>query len=183
MGSPGYNCGTRIWLRGNSCGRGVAPRARTCHDLGVEAVLWLVLGIALAIAEAFTATFLVIFFAVGALAAAGAAALGAPLLLQAIVFAIVSGLSVGAIRPLIMRHQRPASETGETPIGIEALEGSHAMVLEEVDADHGLVKIDGELWTARSFDGAEKYLPGERVRVIKVRGATAIVWRDDMPNI
>ena len=57
-----------------------------------------------------------------------------------------------------------------------------ATVLEEVDADHGLIKIDGELWTARSFDGTEKFLPGERVRVIKVRGATAIVWRDDMPN-
>lgn len=149
----------------------------------MEAVLWLVLAIALAIAEAFTATFLIIFFAAGALAAAGAAALGANLLLQAIVFAIVSGLSVTAIRPIIMRHQQSAAETGETPIGIEAIEGSHAMVLEEVDADHGLVKIDGELWTARSFDGAEKYLPGERVRVIKVRGATAIVWRDDMPNI
>ena len=28
------------------------------------------------------------------------------------------------------------------------------MVLEQVDAEHGLVKIDGEMWTARSFDGA-----------------------------
>ena len=31
-------------------------------------------------------------------------------------------------------------------------------------ADHGLVKIDGELWTARSFDGDETYAPGDRVR-------------------
>jgi membrane protein implicated in regulation of membrane protease activity len=149
----------------------------------VEAVLWIVLAVALAIGEAFTATFLIIFFAVGALAAAGAAALGAPLLLQAIVFAIVSGLSVAAIRPIIVKHQRTALEAGETPFGVEAIEGSQATVLEEVNADHGLIKIDGELWTARSFDGDEKYLPGERVRVIKVRGATAIVWRDDMPNI
>jgi membrane protein implicated in regulation of membrane protease activity len=149
----------------------------------VEAVLWIVLAVALAIAEAFTATFLIIFFAAGALAAAGAAALGAPLLLQVIVFAIVSALSVGTIRPIITRHQRTALESGETPFGVEAIEGSQATVLEEVNADHGLVKIDGELWTARSFDGDEKYLPGEHVRVIKVRGATAIVWRDDMPNI
>jgi len=149
----------------------------------VEAVLWIVLAIALAIGEAFTATFLIIFFAVGALAAAGAAALGAPLLLQAIVFAIVSGLSVGAIRPIIVKHQRSAVESGETPFGIEAIEGSAATVIEEVDSDRGLVKIDGELWTARAFDHTEKYLPGQHVRVIKVRGATAIVWRDDMPNI
>ena len=148
----------------------------------MEAVLWIVLAIALAIAEAFTATFLVIFFAAGALAAGGAAALGAPLLLQAIVFAIVSGLSIAAVRPIVSKHQRSAAESGDTAFGIEAIEGSQATVLEEVDADHGLIKIDGEVWTARSFDGTEKFLPGERVRVIKVRGATAIVWRDDMPN-
>jgi len=149
----------------------------------VEAVLWVVLAIALAIGEAFTATFLIIFFAAGALAAAGAAALGAPILLQAIVFAVVSALSVGAVRPIIMRHQQSALESGDTPFGIEAIEGSPATVIEEVDTDRGLVKIDGELWTARAFDHTEKYLPGQRVRVIKVKGATAIVWRDDMPNI
>jgi membrane protein implicated in regulation of membrane protease activity len=149
----------------------------------MEAVLWIVLAIALAIGEAFTATFLIIFFAAGALAAAGAAALGAPLLLQAIVFAVVSGLSVTAIRPLIQRHQSAALEPGDTAFGVQAIEGTEATVLEEVDSDHGLVKIDGELWTARSFDGTESYQPGERVRVIKVRGATAIVWRDDITQL
>ncbi|WP_305786526.1 NfeD family protein [Symbioplanes lichenis] len=149
----------------------------------MESVLWLVLAIALAIGEAFTATFLIIFFAAGALAAAGVAALGGPVLLQVIVFAIVSGLSVGTLRPLITRHAKSALETGETPFGIEALEGQHATVLEAVGADHGLVKVEGELWTARSFDGHETYEPGERVRIIKVKGATVIVWRDETPNI
>ncbi|GLY93683.1 NfeD family protein [Actinoplanes sp. NBRC 103695] len=149
----------------------------------MDAVLWVVLAVALAIGEAFTATFLIIFFAVGALAAAGAAALGAPVLVQAIVFAVVSALSVGAIRPIIVKHQRSAAESGETPFGLEALEGASATVLEEVDTDHGLVKIDGELWQARVMDHTEKYQPGQRVRVVKVKGATAIVWRDDMPNI
>jgi membrane protein implicated in regulation of membrane protease activity len=149
----------------------------------VEAVLWIVLGIALAIVEAFTATLLIIFFSVGALAAGGAAALDAPPLVQVIVFAIVSGLSLGALRPIILQHAKSAAETGDTPIGLEALEGSHGMVLEEVDGDHGMIKLGGEMWQARSFDGNEKYLPGERVRVIRVSGATAIVWRDDLPNI
>jgi membrane protein implicated in regulation of membrane protease activity len=149
----------------------------------VDAVLWIVLAVALAIGEAFTATLLVIMFAAGALAASGAAALGAPFLLQVIVFALVSGLSVAAVRPIILKHARSALESGETAFGVEAIEGSQAMVLEEVDGDRGMVKIDGEMWQARSFDGDEKYLPGERVRVIKVRGATAIVWRDNLPNL
>ena len=162
---------------------GIAGRARACNDRRVEAILWIVLGVALAIAEAFTATLLIIFFAAGALAAAGAAALGAPLLLQVIVFAVVSGLSLGALRPIVIRHARPELGPGDTPIGLQAIEGCHATVLEEVDVDRGMIKIDGELWQARSFDGNEKYLPGERVRVVKVKGATAIVWRDDLPNL
>jgi membrane protein implicated in regulation of membrane protease activity len=163
--------------------RGIAVRARTCHDRGVEALIWIVLGVALAVAEAFTAAFLIIFFAAGAFAAAGAAALGAPVLLQIAVFAVVSALSVGAIRPIIMRHARPALETGETPFGVEALTGSHGTVLEEVGDERGVIKIDGEIWQARAADTADKILPGERVRVVKVDGATAIVWRDDLPNI
>jgi membrane protein implicated in regulation of membrane protease activity len=148
-----------------------------------EAVLWIILAVALAIGEAFTVTFFIIMFSVGALAAAGVAALGAPLLLQVIVFGIVSGLSVLALRPIIVQHARSALETGETPFGIEAMTGTHGTVLEEVDGQHGMIKVGGELWQARSFDGTEKYLPGERVRVVKVDGATAIVWRDDLPDI
>jgi membrane protein implicated in regulation of membrane protease activity len=169
-----------IWLR---VAQAFAERAFTCHDRYVDAVLWIVLAIALAIGEAFTVTFLLVMFCGGAIAAAAAAALGAPFLLQVIVFAIVSGLSVGALRPIIVRHARSALETGDTPFGVEAIEGTHGTVLEEVDADRGMIKVDGELWQARSFDGNEKYLPGERVRVVRVKGATAIVWRDDLPNI
>jgi membrane protein implicated in regulation of membrane protease activity len=149
----------------------------------VEAILWIVLGIALAIAEAFTATFLIIFFAAGALAAAGAAALDAPLLVQVIVFAVVSGISVVALRPIVMRHARAALEGSATAVGMEAIAGCQGTVLEEVGGEHGMIKIDGEIWQARAADHQEKYLPGERVRVVKVNGVTAIVWRDDMPNI
>ena len=149
----------------------------------MEAILWIVLGVVLAIAEAFTASLFIIFFAVGALAAAGVAALGASLLLQVITFAVVSGLSVAALRPIIMRHAKSAAETDDTPFGLEAIEGGHGTVLEEVDGDRGMIKIDGEIWQARSFDHQEKYLPGERVRVIKVLGATVIVWREDLPNL
>ena len=61
---------------------------------------------------------------------------------------------------------------------VAAIEGTSCLVLERVDADHGLVKIDGETWRARSFDGTQAYEPGDRVRVIEVKGATAMVWKD-----
>jgi len=148
----------------------------------VEPLLWIVLGVVLAVAEIFTTTLFLIMFAAGAFAAAAAAGLGAPVTVQAIVFAVVSVLSVAAVRPVIQRHREAEAAGGDTPFGIAAIEGSEALVLEQVDADHGLVKIDGEVWTARSFDGAEVYSPGDHVRVIKVRGATALVWREGVPG-
>lgn len=132
----------------------------------------------LAIAELFTGTLVLIMLAAGAFAAAIAAALGAPVAVQAVVFAVVSAAAVLAARPVIRRHGRPAIETGDTPFGVEAIEGSAGLVLEDVDADHGLVKIEGELWTARAYDSTQVIPKGERVRVVEVKGATAMVWRD-----
>ncbi|MFC0097901.1 NfeD family protein [Micromonospora marina] len=146
----------------------------------MDAVFWIVLGVVLAVAEIFTTTLFLIMFGVGAFAAAGAAALGAPVALQAVVFAVVSALSVAVVRPVVRRHARPSLETGEQPFGVEALEGATAVVLEPVDADRGMVKIGGELWTARSYDVTRTYAEGEHVQVIKVRGATALVWQDDI---
>ncbi|NJP32671.1 NfeD family protein [Micromonospora thermarum] len=146
----------------------------------MDAVLWIVLGVVLAIAEIFTTTLFLIMFAVGAFAAAGAAALGAPVEIQAIVFAVVSALTVLGVRPALRRRSGPGG--GEQPFGVEAIEGSTALVLERVDTDHGLVKIDGELWQARSYDATQVFAPGDRVQVIQVRGATALVWRDDVSS-
>ena len=39
----------------------------------------------------------------------------------------------------------------------------------------GLVKLEGELWTARAWDEDEVIEAGRRVHVIEIRGATALV--------
>jgi membrane protein implicated in regulation of membrane protease activity len=132
--------------------------------------------VGLAIAEVFTVTFGFLMFAAGALAAAGTAAVGGDLWVQGLVFAIVSALALVVVRPALKR--RLDDSTDDSQIGLAAIEGSTCLVLERVDSDHGLVKIDGETWRARSFDGTQEYEPGERVRVIEVKGATAMVWRD-----
>jgi len=155
---------------------------RACHDQRVEPVLWIVLGAALAIAELLTTTLFLIMIAAGAFAAAIAAALGAPVPAQVLVFTAVSALTVLAVRPVIQRHRQSALDGGDASFGVAAIEGASALVLEQVDADGGRVKIDGELWSARSYDGTQVFAPGERVRVIEVKGVTAMVWRDDIPG-
>lgn len=142
-------------------------------------MLWIVVGVVLAVAEIFTTTLFLIMFAVGAFAAAGAAALGAPVEIQAVVFAVVSALTLLGARPAL-RRRTTLTSTEDRAFGVGAIEGNTALVLERVDADNGLVKIDGELWQARSYDATQVFAPGDRVQVIQVRGATAQVWRDDV---
>jgi membrane protein implicated in regulation of membrane protease activity len=50
-------------------------------------------------------------------------------------------------------------------------------VLERIANAEGLgcVRIDGEVWTARSYLDDETYEPGARVQVVEIRGATALV--------
>lgn len=139
-------------------------------------LVWLIAGIVLAVAEVFTTTFVLIMFAAGAFVAAAAAALGAGVVSQSIVFALVSVLALIAVRPTIQRHLRQRSD--HRPSSLEAIEGASGLVLERVDLDHGLVKIGGELWTARPYDSTQVFETGDRVRVIEIKGATALVWKE-----
>ncbi|MEO3743166.1 NfeD family protein [Plantactinospora sp. B5E13] len=146
----------------------------------MEPLLWIVLGVVLAVAEIFTTTLFLLMFGIGAFAAAGAAALGAPVSLQAVVFAAVSALTLLFARPAIRRNrQSEVSGDGEQAFGVQAIAGSGALVLERVDADSGVVRIDGEIWAARAYDATQVISPGDRVRVIEVKGVTALVWRDE----
>jgi membrane protein implicated in regulation of membrane protease activity len=139
-------------------------------------ILWLIAGVVLVVAELFTTTFVLLMFAGGAFAAAAAAALGAGPAVQGLVFAVVSALALAAVRPALRRHVHSSAEGA--PLGLAAIEGAQGVVLEEIDAEHGLVKIEGELWRARPYDATQVIAKGEQVRVIEIKGATAMVWKD-----
>ena len=166
-------------LEGPKSGRqtrsGIALHDAACHDRFV-AVFWIVLAVVLGAAEVVTGTFVLLMVAVGAAAAAIPAAVGAPGWAQALIFALVSIACLGGVRPIVRRHLRQRAD--EQPLGLQAIEGSIGLVLEAVDNDHGLVKIEGELWSARPYDATQTFETGERVRVIEVRGATALVWKE-----
>jgi len=137
---------------------------------------WVIVGAALVVAEIFTGTFVLVMFSAGAFAAAVAAGLGGGYAIQGVVFALVSALALAGVRPSISRRLHRGAEHAE--MGLEAIEGSEGLVLERVDADRGLVKIGGEMWSARSYDATQVFEPGVRVRVIEVKGAIALVWRE-----
>ncbi|MEV6525707.1 NfeD family protein [Longispora sp. NPDC051575] len=121
-------------------------------------------------------TFVLLMFGLGALLAAGAAAVGAPVWAQLIAFGIGSGLSLLLLRPVLTKHR--LGRAGAIAVGVEAIEGSDAMVLRTVTADTGMIKIGGEIWTARAYDATQVIEAGEHVQVMKIDGATALVWRN-----
>ncbi len=146
-------------------------------------VVWAVVAVLLALAEVFTGTMVLLMLAVGAVGSAIAAGLGAGLLVQILVFAGVSALSLVVLRPVIRRHAL-SSETGaDERLAVQQLEGAPGTVVEQVTSTAGLVRISGELWSARSFDATQVIEPGEPVRVIEVRGAIAMVWRDEFVDL
>jgi membrane protein implicated in regulation of membrane protease activity len=138
-------------------------------------VIWLIGACVLGVGEMHQGGFYLAPFALGALVAALVGLLGAGAGLSAVVFAIASVLVFATLRPVARRHRRlpPAIRTGAA-----ALVGRPALVLERI-ANHegvGCVRIDGgEVWTARSYDEDEVIDAGERVEVVEIRGATALV--------
>lgn len=133
---------------------------------------WVLAAVVFAVAEMLTTTLFVGPFAVGALAAALASGLGAPALLVVVLFLAASAASFTVVRPIARRHRTmpPAIRTGTA-----ALVGGSAVVLEQVDANGGSVKLAGEVWTARPYDEDAVLAAGARVQVIEIRGATALV--------
>jgi len=139
-----------------------------------EWVWWLVAAGVLAVGEIATLGFFLGPIAVAALLASLAALAGGGLAVQLVVFIIGSVATLGFIRPIAVRHLRTPQRIRT---GVAALVGQPAVVMVRVDAAGGQVKIGGDIWSARAFDDDEAYEPGDRVEVLKIDGATALVHK------
>ncbi len=139
--------------------------------------LWAGLALILGIIETTTLDLVFLMLAVGAGGGAVVAALGAPFLLQALVAIGVSVAMLGVVRPIAKRHlHQPITER----TGVAALVGRRAIVLERVDGTGGRVKLAGEVWSARSYDGSVIEV-GASVDVVEIQGATALVFAAEGP--
>lgn len=137
-------------------------------------LIWLIAAGALAIAEALSLDLVLIMCGGAALMGAVAAAVGAPVTIQFAVFAISALGLIAVVRPTARRHLELTSP--HTRTGIEALVGNEAVVMRAVDSHGGRVKLGGEEWSAQAFDPTEILEVGRVVRVMEIKGATAIVW-------
>jgi membrane protein implicated in regulation of membrane protease activity len=137
-------------------------------------LIWALAAVLLAVGEIVTPG---LFFlgpvALAAVVAGVAAAVGFGVALQLMLFIAGSIASVLLLRPIARRHlHMPAA----LRTGTAALEGSKAVVLQRVDVNGGRVRIGGEEWSARAYMEDQVLEPGARVEVVKIEGATALVY-------
>ena len=136
-------------------------------------VWWIVAAGVLAVVDVVTGGTLILLMISGGAAAGGlASALGAPPAVSVGVFALVSVALLAVVQPIARRHMRTPRPVRT---GVAALVGTEAVVLESVDGSDGRIKLAGEVWSARAYDGDSVFVVGQRVHVLEIDGATALV--------
>jgi len=112
--------------------------------------------------------------ALAAIASGIVALLGVGVVWQLLVFIVGTMGSVWFLRPIARAHlHMPAI----VRTGAAALVGAKGTVLQRVDASGGRVRIGGEEWSARAYMEDQVLEPGTRVEVVKIEGATALVYQ------
>lgn len=140
------------------------------------ALIWLVFALGLAAAEALTGDMFLLMLSGGAAAAAVSAwVFDPPVWVDGAVFLVMSVLLLAVVRPGLRRR---FSAGAGLPDPVKALEGKPALVLDRVSRHQGQVKLDGEVWTARPLNEEDVYESGDQVTVMKIDGATAVVWKN-----
>ena len=130
---------------------------------------WLVFSGVLLVAEILTTQLVLASFRVGALAAGLTAFFPDSIYLQCGALLVVSSLTLLLIRPKVLERLYRDEHT----TGIDKLIGQEAVVLEAVSPHAGTIRLNGEIWTARTVDGL--HASGEIVICTAVDGAMAIV--------
>lgn len=124
-------------------------------------VAWLLVSLFCLILELTNGDFFIMSFAVGALGASVSSLFTDSLIIQTIVFAILTVLSVLYVRPLALKYLHRGEDKRVS--NTDALIGRVGRVTEPIGADgYGRVQIDGDSWKARMVDGS---CAGENVKV------------------
>lgn len=136
-------------------------------------IAWLIAMVALGAIEAITVTLTCIWFAIGAGAAMIVALFDGELWLQILVFAVVSLVSVLALRPLA---KSKFGGKDKVATNADRIIGQEAVVKETIDnvSGRGAVSVGGSVWSARSDDDS-LISEGSRVKVLRIEGVKVFV--------
>lgn len=135
-------------------------------------LIWLAAILIFGVAEAISFQLITIWFAAGALVSLILSLLGVPVYLQVIIFLAVSVVLVFATRPLYNKYVKPRM----IKTNVDSLIGEQGIVKQDIvnDDARGLVKVNGQTWSARSSDG-NTIKEGQKVEILSIEGVKLIV--------
>ncbi len=134
--------------------------------------IWIAVIIVAVIVEAASVQLLSVWFALGGLVALLLSIAGVSQNIQIIVFAAVSVVSLIIFWPLA----RKLNKKGFEKTNADRYIGKDGIVVQGISnlAAEGQVKVDNQVWTARSANG-EDIAEGAKIKVEKIEGVKLIV--------
>lgn len=142
----------------------------------MDSVIWLVIFLLLLAIEIVTLGLTTIWFAIGAIAAFVVTLCGLGTTVQLVVFIVVSIVSLILTRPIVVKYLNK----DKIKTNVDELIGKNAIIVKDADGvnSFGEANLNGEIWMAKSFDGA--YLKkDEIVEIVSVEGIKLVVKRKE----
>lgn len=142
-------------------------------DFGYVSIrwIWVALTVILSLIEVFTLGLTTIWFAIAALVMVFLSFLPIPLMFQIMIFLGISAVLLFFTRPVAIKKLK----SGREKTNVDSLVGKPALVTRQItEFDSGEVKLNGQLWTARSDNGCT-ITEGTRCEVVRIEGVQAIV--------
>lgn len=136
-------------------------------------LLWLIVAGFFFILEIATTGFLVCWLGVGALLAMFLSFFVDNIILQVVVFAISSIVLIVLTKPLVKKF----IDKKTIPTNIDSIIGKEGIVIETIDSIKGvgLVKLGGEVWSAKSFVDNSVIEKDTKVIVKEINGVKLVV--------
>lgn len=133
--------------------------------------VWIAVIITAVVAESMTSALVAIWFMPSAIVSMILAFFSVPVLVQVLVFMLVSALLI-ILSKMIFKN---VLKVRPTPTNADTVIGESAVVTERICnmENKGLVKVRGQIWSAKSADGAD-IEQGDIVSVISIEGVKLI---------
>ncbi|MDE3064783.1 MAG: NfeD family protein [Acidobacteriota bacterium] len=141
-------------------------------------MFWLVIIVVCILAEMHSNAFIAVFIGAAAIIPFFLALFGVPFAAQAIIWLVLSGVMLAALRPVALKRFRSGEKPDLSAPAPTALTDLTGVVEVEVgdDVHPGRVLVKGESWRAVA-DGGAPIARGERIVVRRAAGTTLWVER------
>ena len=133
--------------------------------------IWLIAAGIFFIVEIATIGFLIFWLGIGALLAMIASFFTDSLLIQTAIFVVSSSLLIPLTKPLVNKYLDDGKSVLTNAYGLIGKTGVVIVDINTIEAT-GQVKVEGEVWSAKSDSNIEK---GTEVEILKIDGVKLVV--------